>query len=58
VLAQGGSITTYATNASTPEIPYWQLVFINAQIFFIGSDDIPSTAKVWPPLTATKEASP
>src|SRR5215813_13766502 len=29
VLAQGGSIATYATNAPTPEIPFWQLVFIN-----------------------------
>jgi NADPH2:quinone reductase len=46
MLAQGGSIATYATNASTAEIPYWQLVFVNARIFFIGSDDIPSTAKV------------
>src|SRR5215813_4400847 len=33
VLAQGGSIATYATNAPTPEIPFWQLVFINARIF-------------------------
>ena len=46
VLAQGGSIATYATNAPTPEIPFWQLVFINARIFFIGSDDIPSEAKI------------
>ena len=46
VLAQGGSIATYATNAPTPELPFWQLVFINARIFFIGSDDIPAEAKV------------
>ena len=46
VLAQGGSIATYATNASTPEIPFWQLVFINARIFFVGSDDIPGEAKI------------
>jgi len=46
VLAQGGSIATYATNAPTPEIPFWQLVFINARIFFIGSDDIPTEAKI------------
>jgi NADPH:quinone reductase len=46
VLAQGGSIATYATNAPTPEIPVWQLVFINARIFFIGSDDIPTEAKI------------
>ena len=46
VLAQGGSIATYATNAPAPEIPFWQLVFINAGIFFIGSDDIPTEAKI------------
>src|SRR5262249_14916674 len=46
VLAQGGSIATYATNAPTPEIPVWQLVFVNARLFFIGSDDIPRHAKV------------
>ena len=46
VLAQGGSIATYATNAPTPEIPVWQLVFVNARIFFVGSDDVPVDAKV------------
>jgi NADPH:quinone reductase len=46
VLAQGGSIATYATNAPTPEIPVWQLVFINARVFFVGSDDIPAEAKI------------
>jgi NADPH:quinone reductase len=46
VLAQGGSIAAYATNAPTTEIPVWQLVFINARIFFIGSDDIPTEAKI------------
>ena len=46
VLTQGGSIATYATNVPTPEIPVWQLVFINARLFFIGSDDIPAEAKI------------
>lgn len=46
VLAQGGSLATYATDAFTPEIPFWQLVFTNASIFFIGSDDIPAEVKV------------
>jgi len=46
VLAQGGSIATYATNVAAPEIPFWQLVFANAGIFFIGSDDIPTEAKI------------
>jgi NADPH:quinone reductase len=46
VLAQGGSIATYATDALTSEIPFWQLVFSNARIFFIGSDDLPTEAKI------------
>ncbi len=46
VLAQGGSIATYATNAPTPEIPVWQLVFVNARLFFVGSDDVPTEAKI------------
>jgi NADPH:quinone reductase len=46
VLAQGGSIATYATNAPTPEIPFWQLVFVNSRIFFVGSDDVPADAKI------------
>jgi NADPH2:quinone reductase len=54
VLAQGGSIATYATNAPTPELPFWQLVFINARIFFVDSDDIPAEAKI----EATRAISP
>lgn len=46
VLRQGGSIATYATNVPTPEIPAWQLVFVNARIFFVGSDDVPAEAKI------------
>ena len=46
VLAQGGSIATYATNAPKSEIPVWQLVFMNANLFFVGSDDIPVEAKL------------
>lgn len=46
VLAQGGSIATYATNVPTPETPVWQLVFVNARIFFVGSDDVPVEAKI------------
>jgi NADPH:quinone reductase len=46
VLAQGGSLATYATNAPTPEIPVWQLVFVNARLFFVGSDDLPPEAKI------------
>ena len=46
VLAQGGSIATYATNTPIPETPVWQLVFVNARLFFVGSDDVPSDAKI------------
>src|SRR6267154_4490426 len=46
VLAQSGSIATYATNAPSPEIPFWLLVFMNARIFFVGSDDVPADAKI------------
>jgi NADPH:quinone reductase len=46
VLAQGGSIATYTTNAPTPGIPFWELVFVNARIFFVGSDDVPADAKI------------
>ena len=46
LLAQGGSIATYATNNPTAEIPPWQLMFVNAKVFFIGSDDIPPDAKI------------
>jgi NADPH2:quinone reductase len=46
VLAQGGSIATYATNTPMPETPVWQLVFVNARLFFVGSDDVPAEAKI------------
>lgn len=45
VLAQGGSIATYASDVFRPEIPYWPLVFSNARVYFVGSDDIPTEAK-------------
>ena len=51
VLAQGGSIATYATNTPMPETPVWQLVFVNARLFFVGSDDVPTEAK----LEATRD---
>src|SRR5262249_35825793 len=40
VLAQVGSVATYATNTPMPETPMWQLVFVNARLFFVGSDDV------------------
>jgi len=46
VLKHGGSIASYATNTPAPEVPIWQLVFINARLFFVGSDDVPMDAKL------------
>lgn len=46
VLAQGGSIAAYATADPNAEIPFWPLVFGNASIHFIGSDDVPAKAKI------------
>jgi NADPH2:quinone reductase len=45
VLKQGGSNATYATNTPMAELLVWQLVFINARLFFVGSDDVPREAK-------------
>jgi NADPH:quinone reductase len=45
LLKMGGSIATYATNAATPTIPFWPMVFKNIQLFFLGSDDFPPEAK-------------
>lgn len=46
VLAVGGSISTYAMGSSSAEIPFWLLIFSNARIFFVGSDDVPQAAKL------------
>ena len=45
LLKLGGSIATYATDSSTPKIPFWQMVFKNIRVFFLGSDDFPKDAK-------------
>jgi NADPH2:quinone reductase len=45
VLKMGGSIATYATGSEKPTIPFWQMVFQNTRVFFLGSDDFPSEAK-------------
>jgi NADPH:quinone reductase len=45
LLKPDGSIATYATDNATPKIPFWQLVFKNNRIFFLGSDDFPPEAK-------------
>jgi NADPH2:quinone reductase len=46
LLKLGGSIATYATNTESPKIPFWQMVFKNIRLFFLGSDDFPTEAKM------------
>jgi NADPH:quinone reductase len=46
LLKQGGSIASYATNDPAPKISFWQLVFKNIRLFFLGSDDFPLEAKL------------
>ena len=45
LLKAGGSLATYATNNPAAPIPFWQLVFKNIRLFFLGSDDFPAEAK-------------
>ena len=45
LLNMDGSIATYATNVERPAIPFWQMVFKNIRLFFLGSDDFPAEAK-------------
>jgi NADPH2:quinone reductase len=45
LLKMGGSIAAYATNAATPTIPFWQMVFKNIRLFFLGSDDFTPEVK-------------
>jgi NADPH:quinone reductase len=45
LLNMDGSIATYATNVERPGIPFWQMVFKNIRLFFLGSDDFPRDAK-------------
>jgi NADPH:quinone reductase len=53
MLNMGGSIATYATDNATPKIPFWLMVFKNIRVFFLGSDDFPTEAKV----AATRDLS-
>ena len=46
LLQQGGSIASYATDNAAPKIPFWQMVFKNVRVFFLGSDDFPKEAKM------------
>lgn len=45
MLAVRGSIATYSTNVDTPRIPFWPLLFNNARVDFLGSDDFTAADK-------------
>ncbi|WP_437952944.1 zinc-binding dehydrogenase [Sorangium sp. So ce296] len=45
LLKVGGSLATYATGNGTPAIPFWQLLFKNIHVFFLGSDDFQPETK-------------
>ncbi|MFT4603659.1 MAG: NADPH2:quinone reductase [Rhodothermales bacterium] len=45
VLGLRGSIAAYATGAPEPSIPFWPLLFKNARLFLLGSDDFQSSEK-------------
>jgi NADPH:quinone reductase len=51
LLKMNGSIATYATNVSVPTVPFWPMVFKNARLFFLGSDDFSMEDKI----TATRD---
>ena len=55
LLGTGGSIATYATGDPSPAIPFWQLVFKNARLFFLGSDDFPPEVKAAAATGLTEE---
>lgn len=46
VLAPGGSIAAYATGIGQPTIPFWNLLFKNARLLLLGSDDFPIEQKL------------
>jgi NADPH2:quinone reductase len=46
LLAVHGSLATYATDAATPPIPFWPLLFKNIRVDFLGSDDFRPADKV------------
>lgn len=46
VLVIGGSIAAYATGNARPDIPFWNLLFKNASLHLLGSDDFPIERKL------------
>jgi NADPH2:quinone reductase len=45
LLNNNGSIASYATRLATPELPFWELVFNNISLYFLGSDDFSNQDK-------------
>jgi NADPH2:quinone reductase len=45
VLAVGGSLAAYSTGEPRPPLPFWELLFKNIRVFFLGSDDFPVEEK-------------
>lgn len=44
-LSDIGSIAAYATAHSRPSLPFWELLFRNARLLLLGSDDVPAESK-------------
>jgi NADPH2:quinone reductase len=45
VIATGGIICSYYSNADRPEIPYWKLGFADTTLRLLGSDDFSPAVK-------------
>jgi NADPH:quinone reductase len=45
VLKNNGIIAAYATRRDRPDFPFWPMLFDNAVIRLLGSDDFPASAK-------------
>src|SRR4051812_28838560 len=45
LLTVGGSLAAYATGEPRHPVPFWELLFKNVGVFFLGSDDFPAEAK-------------
>ena len=45
VIAPDGIIAAYSSRRDRPAIPFWPMLFANATVRLIGSDDFPPTAK-------------
>jgi NADPH2:quinone reductase len=45
ILGIRGSVATYASDAESPNIPFWPLLFKNIRVDFLGSDDFTTADK-------------